>query len=135
MRGLGRHIWGETSSSSCTGWGKETIGNKVTPPGQGSLGTRSNTSPEEMNKTRRNFCRGAEEEGAIGGNMAAGTSPRGKLRRKNLSKLIKARKTLKARDGVLMAAIRRCHTELAKKKSLRDVEARKNEVEVAWREY
>ena len=24
MRGLGRHIWGETSSSSCTGWGKET---------------------------------------------------------------------------------------------------------------
>ena len=44
----------------------------VFSPGQGSLGTQSNASLEEMNKTRGNFCRGAEEEGAIRGNMAAG---------------------------------------------------------------
>ena len=35
----------------------------------------------------------------------------------------------------MTAAIRRCHIDLAKRKSLRDVEASMNAVEVAWREY
>ena len=53
----------------------------------------------------------------------------------NQSKLIQARKTLKARDRVLMSAIRRCHVELAKRKSLRDIDASKNQVEAAWKEF
>merc|ERR1719474_1495282 len=106
MRGLGRHIWGETSSSSCTGWGKETIGNMVTPPRQGSLGTRSHASLEKMNKTRG-----------------------------NISKLIQARETLEKRDRVLTASIRRCHVELAKRKCLSEIEASKDAVEAAWNEF
>jgi len=78
----------------------------VTPPRQGSLGTRSHASLEEMNKTRG-----------------------------NLSKLIQARKTLVKRDRVLTAAIRRCHIELAKRKSLSEIEASKDEVEAAWNEF
>ena len=123
-------------------WGKETIGNRLTPPGQGSLGTQSYASLEEMNKTTRgNVCRGAEEEnrrrkGVISAKMAAcDISPPRNLHWENKSKVIQANKTLEVRDRVLTVAIRRCHIELAKKKSLRDVEARKNEVEVAWREY
>ena len=53
----------------------------------------------------------------------------------NQLKLIQARKTLKARDRVLMAAIRRCHTELAKRISFRDIEASKDAVEAAWKEF
>ena len=51
------------------------------------------------------------------------------------SKLIQAKKTLKTRDRVLTAAIRRCHVELAKKESLRDIDASKNQVEAAWKEF
>ena len=57
----------------------------VISPGQGSLGTQSNASLEEMNKTRG-----------------------------NRSKMIQANKSLEMRDRVLTAAIRRCHIELAK---------------------
>ena len=53
----------------------------------------------------------------------------------NKSKLIQAKKTLKTRDRVLTAAIRRCHVELAKKESLRDIDASKNQVEAAWKEF
>jgi len=53
----------------------------------------------------------------------------------NKSKLIKARKTLEKRDRVLAAAIRRCHVELARKKGLRDIEASKDAVEAAWKEF
>merc|ERR1719209_1650916 len=49
--------------------------------------------------------------------------------------MIQARKTLEKRDRVLTAAIRRCHVELAKRKSLRDIEASKDEVEAAWKEF
>ena len=52
----------------------------------------------------------------------------------NKSKLIQARKTPKERDRDLTAAIRRCHIEL-KRKSLSEIEASKNAVEVAWREH
>ena len=106
----------------------------VISPGQGSLGTQSNASLEEMNKTRGNFCRGAEEEGAIRGNMAAGTSPLGKLQQEK-SRMIQARKTLKLRDKVLTAAIRRCHIELAERTSFGKIEASKDAVEAAWNEF
>merc|ERR1719289_736643 len=53
----------------------------------------------------------------------------------NKSKLIQANKTLKKRDRVLAAAIRRCHFELARKKGLRDIEASKDAVEAAWKEF
>merc|ERR1719285_1031428 len=53
----------------------------------------------------------------------------------NKSKLIQAKKTLETRDRVLTAAIRRCHVELAKKESLRDIDASKNQVEAAWKEF
>merc|ERR550534_2083929 len=53
----------------------------------------------------------------------------------NKSKLIQAKKTLERRDRVLSAAIRRCHVELAKKESLRDIEATKNQMEAAWKEF
>ena len=106
----------------------------VFSPGQGSLGTQSNASLEEMNKTRGNFCRGAEEEGAIRGNMAAGTSPLGKLQQEK-SRMIQARKTLKWRDKVLTAAIRRCHIELAERTSFGKIEASKDAVEAAWNEF
>ena len=53
----------------------------------------------------------------------------------NKSKLIKAKKTLERRDKVLTAAIRRCHVELAKKESLRDIDASKNQVEAAWKDF
>merc|ERR1719370_2710308 len=53
----------------------------------------------------------------------------------NKSKLIQANKTLKKRDRVLAAAIRRCHIELARKKGLRDIEASKDAVEAAWKEF
>ena len=87
-----------------------------------------------MNKTRGNFCRGAEEEGAIRGNMAAGTSPLGKLQQEK-SRMIQARKTLKWRDKVLTAAIRRCHIELAERTSFGKIEASKDAVEAAWNEF
>jgi len=74
---------------------------------QGSLGTQSHASLEEMIKTR-------------------GTNER---------KLIQAKKALEMSDRVLTAAIRRCHIELARKKGLRDVEASKDAVEAAWEEY
>merc|ERR550534_678152 len=53
----------------------------------------------------------------------------------NQSKLIQAGKTLEERDRVLTAAIRRCHIKLAKKESLRDIDASKNQVEAAWKEF
>merc|ERR1719357_1043971 len=53
----------------------------------------------------------------------------------NESKLIQANKALERRDKVLTAAIRRCHVELAKKESLRDIDASKNQVEAAWKDF
>ena len=55
--------------------------------------------------------------------------------RGNISKLIQARKTLEKRDRVLTAAIRRYHFELAKRESLRDIDASKDQVEAAWKEF
>ena len=46
----------------------------------------------------------------------------------NKSKLIQANKTLKMRDRVLAAAIRRCHIELAKRNSFGKIEASKDAV-------
>merc|ERR1719474_1565724 len=54
----------------------------------------------------------------------------------NESKLIQAHKALEMRDRDLTAAIRRCHIELAKKrKSLSEIEASKDAVEAAWKEF
>ena len=55
--------------------------------------------------------------------------------RGNISKLIQATKTLEKRDRVLTAAIRRCHIELAKRKCLSEIEASKDAVEAAWKEF
>merc|ERR1719244_2113035 len=55
--------------------------------------------------------------------------------RKNKSMLIQAGRTLASTDGVLTAAIWRCRLELAKKKSFRDIEASKDAVEAAGREF
>merc|ERR1719370_783369 len=129
MRSLVRHR-GENSSSS---WGKETIENRVIAPGQGSLGTQRYASLDEMNKpTGGTNMRNQREEPTRGTNERKGGRPKAQ---ENQSKLIQARKTLKARDGVLMAAIRRCHTELAKRKCLSKIEASKDAVEVAWKEF
>jgi len=49
--------------------------------------------------------------------------------------MIQARKTLKKRDRVLTAAIRRCHIELAKRTSFGKIEASKDAVEAAWMEF
>ena len=54
---------------------------------------------------------------------------------KNKSVLIQAQKTLVSKDGVLTAAIWRCRLELAKKKGFRDIEASKDAVEVAGRDF
>jgi len=67
-----------------------------------------------------------------GTNERMGSKPKAQ---ENNSKLIRARKTLEKRDRVLMAAIRRCHFELAKRESLRDIEASKDAVEAAWKEF
>jgi len=76
--------------------------------------------------------RNQREEPTKGTNERKGGRPKAQ---ENQSKLIQARKTLKARDGVLMAAIRRCHTELAKRKCLSKIEASKDAVEAAWKEF
>jgi len=76
--------------------------------------------------------RNQREELTRGTNERKGCRPQAQ---ENQSKLIQARKTLKARDRVLTAAIRRCHIELARKKSLRDIDASKNQVEAAWKEF
>ena len=110
-------MWGEISSSS---WGKETIRSKVTPPGQGSLGARSNASLEKMNKTKR-----GTNERKVGEAHA----------QENRSKMIQAKKTLESRIGILMAAILRCQIEVVERKSFSDVEASKDAVEVAWRDF
>ena len=67
-----------------------------------------------------------------GTNERKGGKPQAK---EDKSKLIQANKTLKKRDRVLAAAIRRCHVELAMKESLRDIDASKNQVEAAWKEF
>ena len=77
-------------------------------------------SLEKMNKTKRGI------------NERKGDKPQAQ---DNQLKLIQARKTLEERDRVLMAAIRRCHVELAKKESFWDIEASKDAVEVAWKEF
>merc|ERR1719370_1482746 len=129
MRSLVRHR-GENSSSS---WGKETIENRVIAPGQGSLGTQRYASLDEMNEpTRGTNMRNQREEPMRGTNERKGGRPKAQ---ENQSKLIQARKTLKARDRVLMSAIRRCHVQLAKKESLWDIETSKDAVEVAWKEF
>ena len=122
-------MWGEISSSS---WGKETIRDRVMPPGQGSLGTQSHASLEEMIKTRGTNERNQQAEPMRGTKERKGGEPQAQ---ENKSKLIKAKKTLERRDRVLTAAIRRCHVELAKKESLRDIDASKNQVEAAWKEF
>merc|ERR1719370_2847026 len=117
MRSLVRHR-GENSSSS---WGKERIESRVIAPGQGSLGTQRYASLDEMNKPMGGINeRNQQEEPTRGTNKRKGGRPKAQ---ENQSKLIQARKTLKARDGVLMAAIRRCHTELAKRTSFGKIEA------------
>ena len=72
------------------------------------------------------------EEPMRGTNERMGGKPQAQ---ENKSKLIKAKKTLEKRDRVLTAAIRRCHVELAKKESLWDIEASKDAVEAAWKEF
>jgi len=67
-----------------------------------------------------------------GTNERMGGSPQAQ---ENKSKMIQAGKTLERRDRVLTAAIRRCHVELAKKESLWDIEASKDAVEAAWKEF
>jgi len=76
--------------------------------------------------------RNQREEPTKGTNERKGGRPKAQ---ENQLKPIQARKTLKARDGVLMAAIRRCHTELAKRKCLSKIEASKDAVEAAWKEF
>jgi len=58
-----------------------------------------------------------------------------KSKQDNQWKLIQAKKALEMRDRVLTAAIRRCHVELAKKESFWDIEASKDAVEAAWKEF
>ena len=78
-------------------------------------------SLEKMNKTKRGI------------NERRGDKPQAQ---DNQSKLIQAGKTLEERDRVLVAAIRRSHIELAKKrKSLSEIEASKDTVEAAWNEF
>ena len=95
---------------------KETIGDRVTPP------DKEVWAPNERNTQGRN---------TQGTNKRMGGRPQ---TQENKSKLIQARKTLEERDRDLTAAIRRCHIEL-KRKSLSEIEASKNAVEVAWREH
>ena len=104
----------------------------MTPPRQGSLGTRSHASVEEMIKTRGTNERNQQAEPMRGTKERKGGEPQAQ---ENKSKLIQANKTLKKRDRVLAAAIRRCHIELARKKGLRDIEASKDAVEAAWKEF
>jgi hypothetical protein len=73
-----------------------------------------------MNKTKR------------GTNERMGGKPQAQ---ENKSKLTQANKTLKMKDGVLTAAIWRCRLKLAKKKGFRDIEASKDAVEVAGRDF
>ena len=108
MWGLGRH-WGEISSSS---WGKETIRDRVTPPDKEVWAPKRNQREEPM--------RGTNER--MGGRPQA---------QENKSKLIQANKTLKMRDRVLTATIRRCHIELAKRKNISEIEASKDAVHLA----
>ena len=51
------------------------------------------------------------------------------------AQLIQAQKTLASKDGVLTAAIWKCRLELAKKKGFRDIDASKDAVEVAGRDF
>ena len=76
--------------------------------------------------------RNQREEPMRGTNERMGGKPKAQ---ENNSKLIRARKTLEKRDRVLMAAIRRCHFELAKRENLQDIEASKDAVEAAWKEF
>jgi len=76
--------------------------------------------------------RNQRDEPMRGTNERKGGRPKAQ---ENQSKLIQARKTLKARDRVLMSAIRRCHVQLAKKESLWDIETSKDAVEAAWKEF
>merc|ERR1719357_1179056 len=64
-----------------------------------------------------------------------GTNKRKGGRPQAQENLIQAGRTLASTDGVLTAAIWRCRLELAKKKSFRDIEASKDAVEVAWRDF
>ena len=104
--------------------------------------TRTNTRTNEMTTqgTNEMTTQGANEMTTQGTNemTTQGTKERmgGKPQaQENKSKLIKAKKTLERRDKVLTAAIRRCHVELAKKESLRDIDASKNQVEAAWKDF
>ena len=82
----------------------------------------------------RNNTRNQHKEPTLGAgtNERKGGEPQAQ---ENKSKLIQAKKTLEKRDRVLAAAIRRCHIELARKKGLRDIEASKDAVEAAWKEF
>merc|ERR1719357_409925 len=64
-----------------------------------------------------------------------GTNKRKGGRPQAQENLIQAGRTLALTDGVLTAAIWRCRFELAKKKGFRDIEASKDAVEVAWRDF
>ena len=90
---------------------------------------------EMINKTSGYCCRGAEkgiQHGVIRSKMAAfNTSLQVNMQQENESMLIHAREALESRIGVLMAAILKCHIELAKRKSLWDIKASKNAAEAA----
>ena len=119
MRGLGRHL-GEISSSS---WGKETIRDKVVKSMRRGFDF---TKSKEMNNEMQEMIK------MKGTNEWKGVKPQAQ---KNKSVLIQAQKTLVSKDGVLTAAIWRCRLELAKKKGFRDIEASKDAVEVAGRDF
>ena len=85
-----------------------------------------------MIKTRGTNERNQQAEPMRGTKERKGGEPQAQ---ENKSKLIQANKTLKKRDRVLAAAIRRCHFELARKKGLRDIETSKDAVEAAWNKF
>ena len=92
------------------------IENMVIAPGQGSLGTQSYASLEEMIKTK-------------GTNEREGGEPQAQ---ENESKLIHAGKIFELRVEVLTAAMRECHMAVATRKRWKEIEASMDDVEIAW---
>ena len=98
-----------------------------------TMSKEMNNEMQEMNNEMQEMTNEMQEMIKMKGtNERMGDEPQAQ---ENKSKLIRARKTLEKRDRDLTAAIRRCHVELAKKESLRDIDASKNQVEAAWKEF
>ena len=95
---------------------------------------RNTQGTNEMNTqgTKERNTQGTNERNTQGTYKRMGGRPRAQ---KNNSQLVQAQKTLVLKDGVLTAAIWRCRLELAKKKGFRDIEASKDAVEVAGRDF